>query len=77
MKDKDRSEQFNMFKSISESLMIGDVIENYINGYQKYKMYDIHGVYTCVGVSKMVAGVIKQNNYIPSVFASDVNITST
>jgi DNA polymerase III delta prime subunit len=77
MKDMNKEDQFSMFKSISESLMIGDVIENYINGYQKYKMYDIHGVYTCVGVSKKLSGIVKPHNYIPSVFATDLNRTST
>jgi DNA polymerase III delta prime subunit len=69
--------QYELIQKISESLSIGDVIENYIYGDQNWEMQEIHGYYTCVATSYYsCSGLEEEPNKVKLNFATDLNKTS-
>ena len=73
----DDNEKHNIVKTISESLSIGDVIENYIYGDQNWNLQEIHGFYTCVQTSfNLSFNRKKEPVKIKLKFANDLNKTS-
>ena len=70
-------DRYNIIRDVSESLSIGDVIENYIYGDQNWDMQEIHGFYTCVTTSFEVCNGVKgEPKTTPLSFATDLNKTS-
>jgi DNA polymerase III delta prime subunit len=74
---KSDESRHNLIRQISDSLSIGDVIENYIYGDQNWEMQEIHGFYTCVAPSYYLCNGIKNEpNKVKLAFATDLNKTS-
>ena len=66
-----------LIKRISESLSIGDVVENHIYGNQNWGMQEIHGFHTCVAPSYYLSEKVTRKIEIKITFAIDLNRTST
>lgn len=74
---KNNDEKYTLIQKISESLSIGDVIENHIYGDQNWEMQEIHGFYTCVAPSYYLCKNLNNKyNKINLTFATDLNKTS-
>ena len=77
---KNSEDQHILARKISESLSIGDVIENHIYGDQNWEMQETHGFYTCVAPSYHLCADINKNKAEPVKikldFAIDLNKTS-
>jgi DNA polymerase III delta prime subunit len=71
-----KEDQLAIIKKISESLVMGDIVENYIYGYQNWDMQDIHGYYTCVGPSYYSKKAMVNPTKINTEFTADLNKTS-
>lgn len=62
---------------IVTSISDGDIIENYIYGYQIWEMQKIHGYYSCVAPSYYLSQYIPKSNYdMERIFAKDLNKTT-
>jgi hypothetical protein len=70
------AEKHELIQRISESLSVGDVVENYIYGDQNWEMQEIHGFHTCVVPSYCLAEKIKDPVGTDLGFATDLNKTS-
>jgi DNA polymerase III delta prime subunit len=68
--------QYDIINDISETLSIGDVIENHIYGDQNWELQEIHCYCTCVLPSYIINKNIVDNQKINISFASDLNKTS-
>ena len=72
--------QFMLASKISEVLSRGDVVENYIYGYQNWSIYDVQGFYTCVTPSYLMDKYLMDtgdlNKIEDVVFTTDLNKTS-
>jgi DNA polymerase III delta prime subunit len=74
---KNDDDRYKMIQNISESLSIGDIVENYIYGDQNWDMQEIHGYYTCVAPSFEICHNIKgEPEKTKLSFATDLNKTS-
>jgi len=76
-----KKKKFEIINKISDSLIKGDITENYIYGDQSWDMKDIHGFYTCVFTSFIFNCRKKKYNNdkfknIELIFTSDLNKTS-
>lgn len=70
-------EQYRLINEISDSLSMGDVIENYIYGDQNWGMQEIHGFHTCIFPSYHITKNLPPNpTKIKILFATDLNRTS-
>jgi len=70
------TDKHELIKRISESLSIGDVVENHIYGNQNWGMQEIHGFHTCVAPSYYLSEKVTKKNKIIVTFAIDLNRTS-
>lgn len=73
---KSNEDKHELIRRISESLSIGDVVENYIYGDQNWGMHEIHGFHTCVIPSYYLSEKVKCTNKVGLTFATDLNKTS-
>jgi DNA polymerase III delta prime subunit len=76
---KSKKNQFDVISKISNSLIKGDITENYIYGDQSWDMKDVHGFYTCVYTSFIFKNKLKKKisvNKADLTFTSDLNKTS-
>lgn len=73
----DEDVQFKLVNEITESLAIGDNIENYIYGEQNWAMQEIHGFYTCIVPSYYTNETITRVKFqAKPLFPADLNRTS-
>lgn len=73
-----KNNQFDLISKISDSLIKGDITENYIYCDQSWDMQDIHGFYSCVYTSLIFKNKNKKINVDKAElsFTSDLNKTS-
>lgn len=74
----DDDKKFELAKELSDSLSIGDVIENIVYGDQNWKAREIHGIYTCVNSSFLLSYNKNTEDTIKTrlEFPKDLNKTS-
>jgi len=73
----DNDDRYMLCQTVSDSLSMGDITENYIYGEQNWSMQDIHGIFTCVIPSYYINMNDKnKRTEFSSSFPVDLNKTS-
>lgn len=74
---KNSTNNFDLAIKISNSLSLGDIVENYIYCNQRWELQEIHGFYTCIAPSYYLKNGIKDNKKLtPIIYHLDYNKTS-